>query len=118
MENGRVLPVHAPRPSIADSSDSSDAELITSEETTRNTYGSINESKSTAVPSGSVYALPPGHVPAYRAVFLISNAALGAGLLNFPEAYMKAGGYKTAISIQLVRIHLFILSFHAHVNLL
>lgn len=102
--DGRVLPVPVPRSSLDDCSDSSDAELITSEETARNNYGSMNESKSTAVPSGSVYALPHGHVPAYRAVFLISNAALGAGLLNFPEAYMKAGGYKTAISIQLVRM--------------
>ena len=51
--------------------------------------------------SGSIYGLPTGHVPAYRAVFLISNAALGAGLLNFPQAYMKAGGIPTALSLQL-----------------
>ena len=47
--------------------------------------------------------LEPGNVPPYRAVFLITNAALGAGLLNFPEAYKKAGGLQTAITIQLVR---------------
>lgn len=47
-------------------------------------------------------ALPPGHVPYYRAVFLIANAALGAGLLNFPQAYMKAGGAGTALALQFV----------------
>ena len=46
--------------------------------------------------------LEPGNVPPYRAVFLIANAALGAGLLNFPEAFKKAGGLQTAIIIQLV----------------
>lgn len=51
--------------------------------------------------TGSLYGLPIGHVPAYRAVFLISNAALGAGLLNFPEAYLKAGGIHIAIIVQL-----------------
>ncbi|XP_057291094.1 sodium-coupled neutral amino acid transporter 7-like [Hydractinia symbiolongicarpus] len=45
-------------------------------------------------------ALPPGHVPSYRAVFLIANAALGAGLLNFPQAYMNAGGIEIAITLQ------------------
>jgi sodium-coupled neutral amino acid transporter 7/8 len=34
------------------------------------------------------------------AVFLIVNAALGAGLLNFPQAYGQAGGVLTAMSIQ------------------
>lgn len=49
-----------------------------------------------------INALPPGHVPYYRAVFLIANAALGAGLLNFPQAYMKAGGAGTALALQFV----------------
>jgi len=48
----------------------------------------------------AVNTLPPGTVPAYRAVFLIANAALGAGLLNFPQAYMRAGGVEIAISMQ------------------
>ena len=34
------------------------------------------------------------------AVFLIVNAALGAGLLNFPQAYGQAGGVLAAMSIQ------------------
>ncbi|KAL8564604.1 hypothetical protein ACOMHN_032160 [Nucella lapillus] len=32
--------------------------------------------------------------------FLVVNAALGAGLLNFPQAYHQAGGVVTAIAIQ------------------
>lgn len=50
-----------------------------------------------------VKVLEEGKVPAYRAVFLIANAALGAGLLNFPQAFMKAGGVRTALGIELVR---------------
>ena len=46
--------------------------------------------------------LEEGNVPPYRAVFLIANAALGAGLLNFPEAFKKAGGIKTALIIEMV----------------
>jgi hypothetical protein len=36
------------------------------------------------------------------AVFLIINAALGAGLLNFPQAFDQAGGIMTAIIVQAV----------------
>jgi hypothetical protein len=36
------------------------------------------------------------------AVFLIINAALGAGLLNFPQAFDQAGGIVTAIIVQVV----------------
>ena len=53
--------------------------------------------------------LEPGNLPPYRAVFLIANAALGAGLLNFPEAYKKAGGLKTAIIIQLVSRKIYVI---------
>ena len=35
-------------------------------------------------------------------VFLVVNAALGAGLLNFPDAYHKAGGVLVAVVIQAV----------------
>ena len=34
-------------------------------------------------------------------VFLIVNAALGAGLLNFPKAFDEAGGITVAILVQL-----------------
>ncbi|XP_069700262.1 sodium-coupled neutral amino acid transporter 7-like isoform X3 [Periplaneta americana] len=36
------------------------------------------------------------------AIFLIINAALGAGLLNFPQAFDQAGGIVTAIIVQAV----------------
>ena len=35
-------------------------------------------------------------------MFLVVNAALGAGLLNFPQAYQQAGGVVIAILIQAV----------------
>ncbi|XP_049860474.1 putative sodium-coupled neutral amino acid transporter 7 [Schistocerca gregaria] len=36
------------------------------------------------------------------AIFLIVNAALGAGLLNFPQAFDQAGGIATAVVVQVV----------------
>jgi len=33
---------------------------------------------------------------------MVVNAALGAGLLNFPEAYHRAGGVLVAILVQAV----------------
>ncbi len=38
----------------------------------------------------------------YASVFLVVNAALGAGLLNFPAAYDKSGGILVAVVIQFV----------------
>lgn len=38
----------------------------------------------------------------FASVFLVVNAALGAGLLNFPQAYQQAGGVVTAILIQAI----------------
>jgi amino acid permease len=35
-------------------------------------------------------------------IFLIINAALGAGLLNFPQAFDQAGGITTSIIVQAV----------------
>ena len=35
-------------------------------------------------------------------VFLIVNAALGAGLLNFPKAFDKAGGVGVGLSVQAI----------------
>ena len=37
-------------------------------------------------------------------IFLVVNAALGAGLLNFPAAYSLSGGLVIAISLQAVSI--------------
>ena len=44
---------------------------------------------------------PNGTNTAYT-VFLIVNAALGAGLLNFPKSYDNAGGILVAIVVQLI----------------
>ncbi|XP_061196887.1 sodium-coupled neutral amino acid transporter 7-like [Saccostrea echinata] len=38
----------------------------------------------------------------YASVFLVVNAALGAGLLNFPDAYQQAGGVLIAVLIQAI----------------
>lgn len=38
----------------------------------------------------------------YASVFLVVNAGLGAGLLNFPAAYHACGGILVAVSIQAV----------------
>ena len=44
----------------------------------------------------------------YASVFLIVNAGLGAGLLNFPAEYHQCGGIVVAVSIQAVRLCLFL----------
>ena len=55
---------------------------------------------------------PPVHVefaeglPIWRATLLIVNSALGAGILNFPQAYADCGGITTAITIQMVGVFL------------
>ena len=45
----------------------------------------------------------PG-LPIPRAVFVVTNAALGAGMLAFPEAYGKTGGVPQALAVQAVSI--------------
>lgn len=37
------------------------------------------------------------------AIFIVVNAALGAGLLNFPAAFSTAGGVAAGITLQMVR---------------
>lgn len=37
------------------------------------------------------------------AVFIMLKSALGAGLLNFPWAFQRAGGAGRAVSVELVR---------------
>ena len=41
-------------------------------------------------------------IPIWRAALLVVNSALGAGILNFPQAYAQCGGIGTAITIQMV----------------
>ena len=38
-------------------------------------------------------------------IFLVVNAALGAGILNFPAAYHESGGLVVGIVVQLVCYH-------------
>ena len=42
-------------------------------------------------------------------MFLIINAALGAGLLNFPKAFDTAGGVLVAVVVQVLELFLFYL---------
>lgn len=41
-------------------------------------------------------------LPIWRAALLVVNSALGAGILNFPQAYAECGGIGTALTIQMV----------------
>lgn len=42
-------------------------------------------------------------VSSMGAVFIVVNAALGAGLLNFPAAFNMAGGVTAGVVLQMVR---------------
>lgn len=42
-------------------------------------------------------------VSSWAAVFIVVNAALGAGLLNFPAAFNLAGGVTAGVMLQMVR---------------
>lgn len=58
-------------------------------------------------PEASLYnpwgnRLPRGNGTLFGAVFIVVNAALGAGLLSFPLAFYQAGGYIEGIAIELV----------------
>ncbi|XP_042267678.1 putative sodium-coupled neutral amino acid transporter 8 [Thunnus maccoyii] len=46
----------------------------------------------------------PPRLGSFGAVFIMLKSALGAGLLNFPWAFQKAGGVKTAITVELVSL--------------
>ena len=48
------------------------------------------------------YTYNPSGTNTIYTVFLIVNAALGAGLLNFPKSYDNAGGIVVAIIVQTV----------------
>ncbi|XP_061670436.1 putative sodium-coupled neutral amino acid transporter 8 [Syngnathoides biaculeatus] len=46
----------------------------------------------------------PPRLGSFGAVFIMLKSALGAGLLNFPWAFQKAGGVSTAVSVELVSL--------------
>ena len=43
-------------------------------------------------------------LPIWRAALLVANSALGAGILNFPQAYAECSGIATAFTIQMVSV--------------
>ena len=54
-----------------------------------------------------IRTLPRGNSSAFGAVFIVVNAALGAGLLTFPQAFYNAGGVAFGVLIEVVsRVHL------------
>ena len=64
----------------------------------------------------------PGGTSLLPTIFLIVNAALGAGLLNFPKAFDDAGGVVVAVAVQAILlvfiiIALIILAYTADQNL-
>ncbi|XP_061883395.1 sodium-coupled neutral amino acid transporter 7 [Entelurus aequoreus] len=52
---------------------------------------------------------PSGGVSSWGAVFIVVNAALGAGLLNFPAAFNMAGGVTAGVILQMFML-IFIIS--------
>ena len=64
---------------------------------------------------------PEGGTSTLSSIFLIVNAALGAGLLNLPKAFDQAGGVMTAVVVQAVllifiMLALLILAQTANIN--
>ena len=49
-----------------------------------------------------IRTLPRGTSSAFGAVFIVVNAALGAGLLALPQAFYSAGGVAYGLLIELV----------------
>ena len=46
--------------------------------------------------------LPQGNTRSWSAVFILINAAMGAGLLTFPYAFFLTGGWQWGLVVQLV----------------
>ncbi|KAK3533887.1 hypothetical protein QTP70_032996 [Hemibagrus guttatus] len=53
------------------------------------------------VPAHAQSKQPQGQTSALGAVFIVVNAALGAGLLNFPAAFYMAGGVVAGVVLQM-----------------
>eukprot|EP00088_Acartia_fossae_P013806 TRINITY_DN17302_c0_g1_i6.p1 TRINITY_DN17302_c0_g1~~TRINITY_DN17302_c0_g1_i6.p1 ORF type:complete len:489 (-),score=35.35 TRINITY_DN17302_c0_g1_i6:173-1639(-) len=60
----------------------------------------VNDVDHVVIQAGHTYN--PQGTSTLGTIFLIVNAALGAGLLNFPEQYHKAGGVVCAVLVQAV----------------
>ena len=70
-----------------------------SDSDTTSSVGAFKSSSVLREPSDDFYHQG---IPIWRAVLLVVNSALGAGILNFPQAYAQCGGIGTAIVIQMV----------------
>lgn len=46
------------------------------------------------------------------AIFIMLKSALGAGLLNFPWAFERAGGIRSAVTVELVSVLYVIFEIH------
>ncbi len=66
-----------------------------------------NHSLSSIQDSDVSRKLVQGNSSSFGAVFIVINAAMGAGLLTFPFAYFLTGGWQWGIVVQLVRIALY-----------
>lgn len=51
-------------------------------------------------------ALDRGTTSTLGAIFIVVNACLGAGLLNFPAAFSTAGGVAAGVTLQMVSVML------------
>lgn len=69
--------------------------------------GSPLETSGSSVTTITSYESCRTGLPLHRAVVVVTNAALGAGMLNFPEAYSKTGGVSEALTVQAVSHLLF-----------
>lgn len=49
-------------------------------------------------------SLSRGTTSTFGAIFIVVNACLGAGLLNFPAAFSTAGGVAAGIALQMVSV--------------
>lgn len=56
-----------------------------------------------SVQAATTGRLPMGKTSPFWAIFLVVNAALGAGLLTFPLSFYMTGGIVVGIIIELVR---------------
>ena len=60
--------------------------------------------------------LPDGKTSVIGAAFIVSNAALGAGMLSVPYAFWTTGGPLAGLLVEIVRFHCVRLSW-AHINM-
>lgn len=47
----------------------------------------------------------PGKTGTFSAIFIVVNAAMGAGLLNMPQAFKNAGGIFPGVTLEMVSLN-------------